>query len=183
MASSPPQHELISAAVGPLSLTADAWRHWTPAALQLATYSTEQHKVGMQPPQMGATVHTQRFALLNAESLWLTFVPSVCPPLHLLQHDLFNLKPRSLEHLRQAPAPSNLSMMARFFLTLGGYYSKESTLMRAASGLYGGILEQATSPAFVKGWLALMSRSLAVKPSLVKVPRIFCLPTERDNCA
>ena len=57
----------------------------------------------------------------------------------------------SLEFPRQ-PAPADVStgLFKAAILRLGGYYSKESRLMRAASGLYRSVTEAVADPALAK---------------------------------
>ncbi len=58
------------------------------------------------------------------------------------------------------PQPANFtfapacSFAVRALLTLGGYYSKESRLMRAAQRLYTAVTEQAANPQFLSGAFA-----------------------------
>jgi len=62
--------------------------------------------------------------------------------------------PHSLEYPRSPPRPeaaANPSILSQVFLKIGGYYSKESTLMRAAEGLYACVTEHATQPTLLQG--------------------------------
>lgn len=62
--------------------------------------------------------------------------------------------PRSLEYTRhseQVLQTTNPSLLQKALLRFGGYYSKESTLMRAAHGLYSSITETATNRELLSG--------------------------------
>ena len=68
------------------------------------------------------------------------------------QNLLFNAAPESLVFQRSHPEPREAgSLLQRVALLLGGFYSKESSLMRAAQSLYGSVTQQATEPALLKG--------------------------------
>ena len=71
-----------------------------------------------------------------------------------LQAHLSNLGPRSLAHDRPTEAPrpgTEESWFTRMLLTIGGYYSRESRLIRGAKVLYADIIEQATNRELYKG--------------------------------
>ena len=64
------------------------------------------------------------------------------------------LTPRSLacERAVEQPAPGvEESWLRRTLLTIGGFYSRESRLIRGAKVLYNDIVEQATNKDFYKG--------------------------------
>lgn len=61
--------------------------------------------------------------------------------------------PQSLFHERHQEEDPQTGPLKRVMLTLGGYYSKESTLMRGAELLYAGVVEQATNPVLMEGTL------------------------------
>ena len=66
-----------------------------------------------------------------------------------MQAPNLSASPRSLEFARTPPAPTpaaDQGLLSKVFLRLGGFYSKESTLMRAANGLYDSVTEQALDP-------------------------------------
>eukprot|EP00887_Chlorella_sp_A99_P006139 scaffold22.g6139.t1 len=66
---------------------------------------------------------------------------------------LFSFSPRSLEfpRLPADPLPGEPpSLLRRVLLTFGGFYSKESTYMRAAQGLFQSVVEQGTNPALAQ---------------------------------
>lgn len=68
------------------------------------------------------------------------------------QNLLFNAAPESLFCQRSHPEPRETgSLLQRAALLLGGFYSKESSLMRAAQSLYGSVTQQATEPALLRG--------------------------------
>lgn len=72
----------------------------------------------------------------------------------LLQAELMGLTPRSLAYERavEQPAPgTDESWWRRSLLTIGGFYSRESRLIRGAKVLYHDIVEQATNKDFYKG--------------------------------
>ena len=72
-----------------------------------------------------------------------------------MQSKLFTASPHSLHHQRLPPEPGpqheQPSLLRCALLTLGGFYSKESTYMRAAQILYAGVVEQATNPVLMEG--------------------------------
>ena len=71
-----------------------------------------------------------------------------------MQAHLSNLGPRSLAHDRptEEPRPGvQESWFTRTLLTIGGYYSRESRLIRGAKVLYSDVVEQATNPDLYKG--------------------------------
>ena len=70
------------------------------------------------------------------------------------------LTPRSLAHERaiEQPAPGvEESWLRRTLLTIGGFYSRESRLIRGAKVLYNDITEQATNKEFYKGVSMLLT--------------------------
>ena len=70
------------------------------------------------------------------------------------QAHLSNLGPRSLAHDRPTEAPrpgTEESWFTRMLLTVGGYYSRESRLIRGAKVLYADVVEQATNRELYKG--------------------------------
>lgn len=72
------------------------------------------------------------------------FIPMVQP-----LTSLFSGSPHSLEFARQpvgAAQTENASLLHRAFLRLGGYYSRDSRLMRSADNLYACVTEQARDP-------------------------------------
>ena len=76
---------------------------------------------------------------------------------NLLQAELLGLTPRSLAYERavEQPAPGvEESWFRRTLLTIGGFYSRESRLIRGAKVLYTDIVEQATNKDFYKGEVA-----------------------------
>jgi hypothetical protein len=54
----------------------------------------------------------------------------------LLQDALFNAQPQPLAHARATDTPAEDGALKRLLLTLGGYYSRESRLMRGAHGAH-----------------------------------------------
>lgn len=59
----------------------------------------------------------------------------------------FLSSPHSLEYSRlPPPEQAGSGILSNVFLKIGGFYSKESTIMRAAGGLYDCVAEQATAP-------------------------------------
>jgi hypothetical protein len=65
-----------------------------------------------------------------------------------------NLTPRSLAHERPTlePLPGvEQSWFKRTLLKIGGYYSRESRLIRGAKALYEDIVEQATNKELYEG--------------------------------
>lgn len=70
------------------------------------------------------------------------------------------LTPRSLAYERavEQPAPGvEESWFRRTLLTIGGFYSRESRLIRGAKVLYTDVVEQATNKNFYKGKSMLIS--------------------------
>lgn len=68
---------------------------------------------------------------------------------------LFSARARSLAYERghdkhEKEATENPGAVRKLFLTLGGYYSKESMFMRASKGLYECITEQASASGLLK---------------------------------
>ena len=76
--------------------------------------------------------------------------PACCP-----QKQVHNAGPRSLEFPRQpaveAPSGEGRGFAVKALLALGGYYSRESSNMRAAKLLYTAVTEQAGNPQFLQG--------------------------------
>ena len=72
----------------------------------------------------------------------------------MTQAHLSNLGPRSLAYDRPTEAPrpgTEESWFTRMLLTVGGYYSRESRLIRGAKVLYADIVEQATNRELYRG--------------------------------
>ena len=67
---------------------------------------------------------------------------------------MHNAGPRSLEFQRQPAAEvqagEGRGFAVKALLALGGYYSRESSHMRAAQRLYTAVTEQAASPQFLQ---------------------------------
>ena len=73
------------------------------------------------------------------------------------------LTPRSLAYERatEQPAPGvEESWLRRTLLTIGGFYSRESRLIRGAKVLYNDITEQATNKDFYKGEIMLLHQCM-----------------------
>ena len=74
------------------------------------------------------------------------------PFLAVIQALNLSASPHSLEFIRtrplQGPPPS---MWQEALLRVGGYYSKESKLIRAATGLYSCVTETATNSELLRG--------------------------------
>ena len=71
-----------------------------------------------------------------------------------LQASLFNTRPQSLaeDRLTEEPRPgTEQNVFTRLLLRVGGYYSKDSQLIRGAKYLYSDIVEQSTNPALYEG--------------------------------
>lgn len=62
----------------------------------------------------------------------------------------------------EAPSGEGRGFAVKALLALGGYYSRESSNMRAAKLLYTAVTEQASNPQFLQGeWLAGVAGGLA----------------------
>lgn len=84
-----------------------------------------------------------------------------------------NLGPRSLAYERpiQQPAPGvEQSWFTRTMLKIGGYYSRESQLIRGAKLLYEDVVEQSTNKEFFEGTVPL--KECPVSP--LDVERLQC---------
>jgi hypothetical protein len=76
------------------------------------------------------------------------------------------LTPRSLAHERavEQPAPgTEESWWRKALLTIGGFYSRESRLIRGAKVLYHDIVEQATNKDFYKGVYCISYKPLLLR--------------------
>ncbi len=83
----------------------------------------------------------------------------------LLQAQIINLGPRSLAHDRplEVPVPgAEQSWLKRSLLHIGGYYTKESQLIRGSKVLYSDIVEQATNKDFYTGAAPCLDRCCAI---------------------
>jgi cytochrome b pre-mRNA-processing protein 3 len=83
---------------------------------------------------------------------------------------VFLSAPRSLEFPRHPPeaAPvENPGFLRSVILRLGGYYSRESRLMRGAEGLYAGVKEQADDPS--------LAAALRLPPGFQPHHALLCL--------
>ena len=97
------------------------------------------------------------------------------PVVAAMQAHLANLGPRSLAHERpvEEPRPGvEQNWLQRWLLTIGGYYSRESRLLRGAKVLYRGIVEQAThKPLYDGAAVRCRSHGHTKVPCLAALPR------------
>ena len=90
-----------------------------------------------------------------------------------LQAAVSNLRPRSLLYERQTDRPAEAttqSVWARALLRIGGFYNKESQLLRAAKCLNESVLEQGSDSALYEGMPTWKSISeTIVRPRVRKI--------------